>query len=712
MTHRSRTRSWSTSAVKKAAVVYQQPSEKNPQPTAASVLGSRSKENVQIIVEDLGSDNPSFILEEEEGGVEEGGPPGRSGSSVSPRCGARMKRKVEPRSSMVLQQCQSNVASEKGNEVKEEVAEEAVLDEGPLGWGPGAFLLQPVINLIPPTPSADINDQFFDLNSGESPSLGRECIDYAGGLGERDRESHEEEEEKVMDKEALESMQDVEGAEGGEFRGSPSAAIMVDGANISRDDTSSNEEAAERPNLHFFQHSAFKVALLPQYPRKLSFNAGINLLKFTEQDLDDLTNKDVSSHEVLKAQLCLLPVSSKMTDAHSHLRMPAISTCTLGNSVSRSHTFHSISKERISHESPRQRRITVASFVSQPKDQNGNYPREDTGRRCAKALAELDTDEVCQWFANLGLHHCQPFIRGAHLHGCHITAIDQDLLDRIHVSTLEDRERLLSAVYQELHPSDAITQTVDSLLDLYGPHNVEKFTAALASMSKEMFSPYGSHLSDGHPFTFRVKGQNLNRQRNSHLVELSINALGQMVHLRTHRETTVSKVMGSCLDILGVTEDRGLFGLRNVEELSDAFLVDQKIGDLPGSEKRMPELQLYKKDKPGNAETPQLTQQALLSSSQSDADRIHELTQQVESLQDIVQQVQELHQSLVSFYSELKNMENISPAQDQGLAELEKQMGHTKSRCQETQLSIQVLQDQLCHLEASKNRSLPQRWSL
>lgn len=314
---------------------HHQPSEKNPHPTAVSVIGSRSKENVQIIVEDLGSDNPSFILEEE-GGAEEGRLLGNLGSSVSSCCGARMKRKGEPLSSMVLQRCQSSVASEKGNEVNEEVAQEAGLDEGPAGCGPGAFLLRPIINLIPLTPSAVISDQFFDLSSEESPSLGRECMDYAGGLGERDRESHEEEEEKVMDKEALESMQDVEGAEGGEFRGYPSAATMVGAAKISRDNTSSNEDAAGRPNLHFFQHSAFEVPPLPQYPRKrkplpfsghvisgpgrkcvtcstcefsivccfdlmrvsisdgrhflyifftVSFNAGINLLKFTEQDL-------------------------------------------------------------------------------------------------------------------------------------------------------------------------------------------------------------------------------------------------------------------------------------------------------------------------------------------------------------------------------------------------------------------------------------------
>lgn len=30
----------------------------------------------------------------------------------------------------------------------------------------------------------------------------------------------------------------------------------------------------------------------------------------------------------------------------------------------------------------------------------------------AKTLAELNTEELCQWFSNIGLQKCLPFIRG------------------------------------------------------------------------------------------------------------------------------------------------------------------------------------------------------------------------------------------------------------------------------------------------------------
>ena len=33
----------------------------------------------------------------------------------------------------------------------------------------------------------------------------------------------------------------------------------------------------------------------------------------------------------------------------------------------------------------------------------------------AKALAELNTEEVCQWFSSIGLHKCLPLIRGKDL---------------------------------------------------------------------------------------------------------------------------------------------------------------------------------------------------------------------------------------------------------------------------------------------------------
>lgn len=33
-------------------------------------------------------------------------------------------------------------------------------------------------------------------------------------------------------------------------------------------------------------------------------------------------------------------------------------------------------------------------------------------RQAAKRLAELNTEEVCQWFTSIGLQKCLPFISG------------------------------------------------------------------------------------------------------------------------------------------------------------------------------------------------------------------------------------------------------------------------------------------------------------
>lgn len=42
--------------------------------------------------------------------------------------------------------------------------------------------------------------------------------------------------------------------------------------------------------------------------------------------------------------------------------------------------------------------------------------------------------------------------------------MDVNTLDVLHITTLEDREQLLSAIYNELHPPTTITQRIDSLL--------------------------------------------------------------------------------------------------------------------------------------------------------------------------------------------------------------------------------------------------------
>lgn len=107
--------------------------------------------------------------------------------------------------------------------------------------------------------------------------------------------------------------------------------------------------------------------------------------------LDDLSNKDASSHQLLKEELRLLPLSSKMNmianqkvmsqsfeqlydvwkrfkhDFGFHSQKAAVRSCSLGDTVRRSRTSNSLCQEGDEiledEESPRQRRITVGNDV-------------------------------------------------------------------------------------------------------------------------------------------------------------------------------------------------------------------------------------------------------------------------------------------------------------------------------------------------------------
>lgn len=48
--------------------------------------------------------------------------------------------------------------------------------------------------------------------------------------------------------------------------------------------------------------------------------------------------------------------------------------------------------------------------------------------------------------------------------GADLAAVDVNTLDSLHITTPDDREQLLSAIYNELHPPTTITQRLDSLL--------------------------------------------------------------------------------------------------------------------------------------------------------------------------------------------------------------------------------------------------------
>ncbi|XP_026079355.1 uncharacterized protein LOC113056740 [Carassius auratus] len=427
--------------------------------------------------------------------------------------------------------------------------------------------------------------------------------------------------------------------------------------------------------------------------------------------LDDLSKEDCS-HEFLKEELRLLPLSSKMSML-THQKKPATRSCSLGDRVPRSHTFHSTCQERDEiledEESPRQRRITVASYIPHSKDHNEkSVVKWDSNGYRAKSLAELNTEEVCQWFSNIGLQKCLPFIREAEFSGSHIASIDLNTLEILQVSNLEERERLLSAIYHELHPPNSTTQRLDSLLERFGPHNVEKFTAALVSMTKSKSSPQVSSINMNQcSFKFRQKEQNARFQKNSHLIEITVNVSDRTVHLRTPKETSVGKVVESCLRMLGINEDKDHFNLKSSE---DEFLPEQQIGDLPGSEMRLMELHLYRKEsqKAGRCSsdnniictTDNIQSKNLL----NNTGKIQELNQQVASLQNVIIQVQELYHGLVAFCSELKKMEGEMDAVRTDSFEVKRLLSEAQDSLQKKRQSLQTLRDNLNTAPVQKNK--------
>ncbi|KAG5830974.1 hypothetical protein ANANG_G00298970 [Anguilla anguilla] len=115
-------------------------------------------------------------------------------------------------------------------------------------------------------------------------------------------------------------------------------------------------------------------------------------------------------------------------------------------------------------------------------------------------------------------------------------------------------------------------------------------------MSKSKSSPHVNCASSSRSLSPQRDRSRLSTiQRSSHLVEITIHALEQIVHLRTPKDTTVGKVMESCLKTLGVTDSRELFSLRSKLGPLAELSFDQQIGDLLGSEKRLLELNLFKK---------------------------------------------------------------------------------------------------------------------
>ncbi|KAJ1156648.1 hypothetical protein NDU88_009366, partial [Pleurodeles waltl] len=81
----------------------------------------------------------------------------------------------------------------------------------------------------------------------------------------------------------------------------------------------------------------------------------------------------------------------------------------------------------------------------------------------------------------------------ADLQGFHIAEMDMNTLDILQVTETRERECLLSAIYQDLHPTDTVSQSLDKLLTSIGSHDIETLTAALAKINSQSFAPHDEH---------------------------------------------------------------------------------------------------------------------------------------------------------------------------------------------------------------------------
>eukprot|EP00063_Salmo_salar_P061112 XP_014035947.1 PREDICTED: uncharacterized protein LOC106589993 [Salmo salar] len=351
--------------------------------------------------------------------------------------------------------------------------------------------------------------------------------------------------------------------------------------------------------------------------------------------------------------------------------------------------------------------------MPQSNDQNGNFPEKNSDRQRGKPLGELNTEEVCRWFSTIGLQKRLQFIREAELCGADIASIDLNTLDVLHISSLQEREQLLSAVYRELHPPSTTSQRLDLLLETLGPNNVEKFTAALVNMSKSKSSPQIRCLNINPMNSFKFNPNPL-VQRNSQLMETTINASEQIVHLRTPRETTVGKVMESCFTMLGMTDNKDLFSLTDKRGSSEELIPDQHITYNKKEETSKSVSEAPPTGVNGYRDNGHVSQNHQMQpvssrpiqvvSQPGKEEKIRELKQQVDSLQNVILQVQEIHHGLVAFCSELKSMDVEVDTSGLSFPELEQRLGLAMGLLRDKRHSLQSLRETMRDTGAHRNK--------
>lgn len=162
---------------------------------------SEKKEAIQITVEDLGMDNCSFsLLEEDHLTLISRAAHSVSAMSVSPR--PRRKKQLQPLPSLRVQlQASIDTTTTTGRADEEEQEEMMALQYFTDNTGAsGSLLEQPVINLIPPTPAAGADgDQFFDRNLEGSVEPAPESSRSSGGENQNVAVSGSEEEKTLAE---------------------------------------------------------------------------------------------------------------------------------------------------------------------------------------------------------------------------------------------------------------------------------------------------------------------------------------------------------------------------------------------------------------------------------------------------------------------------------------------------------------------------------
>uniref|UniRef100_A0AAV2JL63 SAM domain-containing protein n=1 Tax=Knipowitschia caucasica TaxID=637954 RepID=A0AAV2JL63_KNICA len=532
----------------------------------------------------------------------------------------------------------------------------------------------PLINLIPATPSDVVeDDQFFDVSLEDIEISDQEdCREEEGKVVESKEGcivTQNEDDEVIVEK-LVEEMEPLENGE---------------------EEVLEAKEEAKKPKPRFLR-SGYFVTQLPIFTQT-----------------NDLRQTDLGSSEMLKSEFSKVLQSSKM-DAFTQPRRPITRSRSFGDMLCKSPSlqmFAQIIEKPRELKSPRQRRVTVGEAASYlPLSAlNGNYSEKNMKISVAKTLREMNTEEVCQWFTSIGLQKCLPLIRDAQLSGEDLASISMNILESLQITTMEDREHLLSAIFNELdNPSD-ISQKINSAFEPLGSNNGPLHSASFPSMSKSTSSPHLSCLTrNRRSLKLKNNAQTLAVQRNTQFIEIAINVSQQIVHLRTPKETTVGKIVDSCLKMVGMKENRSLFSIKQTEGSSEELCPDRQVGSLPGADNKQLELHLCKLDKPrvpprhppepSSMNGHQQVTKPLPVPPEKDP-RIKELNQQVDSLQNIILQVQELHQGLVAFCSELKRMERPVDVERLGSAELKQQLELIQGRLHDKRLALQTLRDNM-----------------